>query len=98
MCRTQIFHDVLQAVSNETEIPPDDIIGKCRISDVVDARCILARLLYDCGLNVHEIASRMNMTSRNVRRLFKLYDCRILQKGNLIRQNSEVIRKQLGLK
>lgn len=95
MCRTQIFNQVLQAVADETEVPPDDIIGKCRMAEVVDARCILAKLLSEYGFNVREISRFMNMTARNVRRLFKLYDCRIYQHGNMIGRNSEAIRKQL---
>ena len=96
MRKSEVYARIISAVSMETEIPIEIIEGRGRPAEVVDARCILAKLLSESGLNAREIAFFMNMTARNVRRLLKLYDCRIYQHGNMIGRNSEAIRKQLG--
>lgn len=96
MRKSEIYARVISAVSRETEIPAEIIEGRCRTAEVVDARCILAKLLSESGLNAREIALFMNMTGRNVRRLLRLYDCRVGQHGNMIGINSDAIRKQLG--
>lgn len=90
--------DTIRAVSKHTEIPPDDILGKSRRAEVVDARCILASFLLNSGLNTSEAASLMHCSDRNVRRLSRLFECRKKQHGNLIGRNAEAIRKELGMK
>ena len=98
MCRTKIFLTTLAAVANETEIQPADIISRNRCAEVVDARCILAHFLFKQGLNSSEIASLINVTPRNVRRLRRIYEVRREMRGNLIKQNAEAIRTKLGLR
>jgi len=96
MCRTKIFIDTLRIVSEHTEIPSDDILGKSRRAEVVDARCILVHFLMDEGLNASEISSLIHISDHSVRRLNRIYEWRKLQRGNLIARNSDAIRTQLG--
>lgn len=97
MCRTKIFKSTLEIVARETEVQPNDIVSGSRRAEVVDARCILIYFLFDQGLNSTEIAGHLNMTPQSIRRLRRLYDERLEQKGNLIAQNSNAVRTQLEL-
>lgn len=45
MKKTQLFNTVLNLVSQETEIPECIILSRSRSTDVVDARCILVKML-----------------------------------------------------
>ena len=50
MCKSEIFAKIIGFVSKETEIPAHEIIGTSRKEEVVDARCILIRLLIESGM------------------------------------------------
>lgn len=50
MCKSEIFAKIIGFVSKETEIPEHEIIGTSRKEEVVDARCILIRLLIESGM------------------------------------------------
>ena len=49
MCKSEIFAEILEAVSRETEVSAQRILGCSKQMEVVDARSILAKLLSEKG-------------------------------------------------
>lgn len=45
MCKSEIFATILQTVSQETEIPPEQILSRKKDEETVDARYLLVYLL-----------------------------------------------------
>ena len=46
---------ILASVSSITEIPPEDILSKSKQSDIVDARYIVIKILYNKGYSISRI-------------------------------------------
>ncbi len=87
--------DVLNAVSEATDITPDAIISKSRECEVVDARHICVKLLHLRGLYVSRIANLMKLTPRNIQYILSSFDARI-KFNRPLRNNYERARKILG--
>ena len=52
MCKSEIFSEIIEAVSRETEVSASQILGCSKHMEVVDARSIAAKLLHEKGLIV----------------------------------------------
>lgn len=50
MCKSDVFNRILEIVAQETEVSAEEIIGKRRTIEVVDARRILFFLLRKEGM------------------------------------------------
>ena len=46
---------ILASVSSITEIPPEDILSKSKQSDIVDARYIVIKILYNKGYSISRV-------------------------------------------
>ncbi len=77
MCKSEVFNRVLNVVSREMEIDVDEIIGKGRTIEVVDARCMLFKLLHEEGLYPSQIAEKAHRTSASVRYLLSDFNTRV---------------------
>lgn len=95
MCKSDVFNRVLEAVSRETEIDADEIVGKGRTIEVVDARRILFCLLREEGLYPSQIAKKVHKTSAAVRYLLADLDDRIAA-NSIIEKTLKKVRKQLA--
>ena len=76
MCKSEIFAEILEAVSRETEVPASRILSDSKQMEVVDARSILVRLLYEKGLYPEQIAVLLHKTAACVRHLLSNYEIR----------------------
>lgn len=95
MCKSDVFNRVLEAVAHETEIEAEEIIGKGRTIEVVDARRILFCLLREEGLYPSQIAQKVHKTSAAVRYLLADLDDRIAA-NSIIEKTLKKVRKQLA--
>ena len=68
MCKSEIFAEILEAVSHETEVSAPQILGLSKQMEVVDARSILVKLLQERGFYPIQIA-------RFMRKLVSGTDC-----------------------
>lgn len=57
MCKSEIFATILQTVSQETEIPPEQILSRKKDEETVDARYLLVYLLTRNGFCSSRVAS-----------------------------------------
>lgn len=97
MCITEIFANLLKMVSIETEIPSDRILSSSKCAEVVDARCILIKLLYKKGMYPSSIASELGCTVRSVQYNLAHFPDRA-ETNPMMRINYECLKKQVGNK
>ena len=95
MCKTEIFADILDTVSTETEIPKERILSESKDAEVVDARYILVKLLTDTGMYPSQIASKTNKTRRAVNYIISNFSNRETA-GKMLRIYLDNIKKRLG--
>lgn len=69
MCKSEIFNRVLDVVSQQTEVSREQILSRSKSMEVVDARCILFRLLQEQGLYPGQIATQARKTPAAIRYL-----------------------------
>ena len=93
--KEEIFAYILKMVSRETDLTQEMIVSKCSKAEVVDARYILAKLLYDAGFYKSQIAERLRLSQRSVFVMLGNFDDR-LKYNRMMRISYERIRKILG--
>lgn len=92
MCKSEIFAEILQAVSRETEVSAKQILGDSKQMDIVDARYLLVYFLYSKGFYPSLIAKRINKTKRAVNYILTKFSDR-LSTGKMLRIQFENIKK-----
>ena len=76
MCKSEIFAEILESVSRETEVPASRILGCSKQMEVVDARSILVKFLNEEGIYPEQIAALIHKTTASVRYLLSNYESR----------------------
>lgn len=94
MRKSEIFAEIINAVSEETEIPVVDILSGSKTTEVVDARAITVILLNECGFYPKQIAELLNKTSACIRHLISTSDAR-KQNNKMFEINMHNIRNRL---
>ena len=94
MKKDEIFKAIVSATVNETGVTFDIVKTKSKVSEVVDARYILVKLLFSAGFYPFEISSMVNITRRSVNHILTNFESR-KQYGKMLRNNYEQIRKFL---
>ena len=97
MNKTEIFAEILEAVSYATEVPPCRICSHVKETEVVDARSILAKLLHEAGIYPAQIADFLGLTPSCVRRLLTDYEQRV-QTNKMMARYAQHIRNTLASK
>ncbi len=94
MCKSEIFNRVLDAVSQETEISREMILSRSKSMEVVDARCLLFRLLQEQGMYPGQIAEKARKTPACIRYLLLHFDERV-EANKMVEIYLQNIRKSL---
>lgn len=97
MCKSEIFAIILQTVSQETEIPPEQILSRKKDEETVDARYLLVYLLTRNGFCSSRVASCIRKDIRTVNLILTRFETRKSNRkyfGILL----DNIKKQLGNK
>ncbi len=82
MKKSEIFNNVIEIVSNCTEISTKDIVSSCRRADIVDARCIAIHWLFTKGFTIYNIKELFSFQSHNsVRHNITIYNNRYKTDG-----------------
>lgn len=95
MKKSEIFAEILKIVSDETDVPSQDIISRNRQADIVDARHIFVKTLYDYGFYPVEISHHTGMSHRAINYIITNFGYRMTA-GQYLRNNFERIKKLLG--
>lgn len=97
MYKSEIFAKILQTVSQETEIPPEQILSPKKDEETVDARYLLVYFLYRNGFCSSRIALCIHKDVRTINIILTHFEERKSNRkyfGILL----ENIKKQLGNK
>lgn len=92
MCKSEIFAEILEAVSRETEVSASQILGCSKQMEVVDARSILVKLLQERGFYPIQIARFLRKTPTSIRFLITNYESR-KEANKIIEIYAQNIRK-----
>lgn len=95
MCKSRIFNEILQIVSEETEVPSDCILSNKKDEDTVDARYILVYFLSKNGISHASIAKFINKDIRTVNNIITGFEAR-MRSRKMFGINLEQIKKSLG--
>lgn len=90
MCKSEIFAETINLVSQETEIPAERILSPDKDAETVDARYLLVSLLADRGMYPSQIAVHIHKTKRAVNYMISNFRER-MEGGKMLR-----IGKTLG--
>ena len=76
MCKTEIFAKIINAVSIETEVSEPLILSNSKVTEVVDARSVLVKILSEEGFYPGQIAQYIYKTAASVRYLLNDFERR----------------------
>ncbi len=77
MVKSEIFEEILSAVSRETEITPERIASNDTTEEAVDARYILVYMLHKKGFYASTIAPLIQHRKRSVNRILSDFENRL---------------------
>lgn len=95
MCKTEMFNKILSVVAEETEIPAECILSRCKRREIVDARYILVRMMHRSGYYTPTIATYLNVSRRAVEKMVELFDERQKQNGRMFTLSIERVANKL---
>lgn len=95
MCKSEIFAEILNCVSIETEISTDKILSSNKDTEIVDARYLLVHFLSERGLYPSQIAIHIHKSKRAVNYIISNFQDRI-ESGKMLRIQYENLKKQVG--
>lgn len=96
MYKVQIFNEAISAVVEETEIEQSQILSGSKEEEVVDARSILIRIMYERGLYPIQISRLTGICQRSVTRFLIGFKSRC-DSRRIMRLNYENVKTKLGL-
>ena len=95
MEKSEYFGRVVKIVTELTEVSEQDVLGKSRRAEVVDARWLLICLLKESGWSTHRIADTIGHPERTVNHALSNIDDRIKYSFSDLGNNLAIARKQL---
>lgn len=94
MCKSKNFARAAESVSRETEVPVCRILSDNKEAEVVDARSLLAVILFEDGYHVSQISAYLHRTAASVRYLIRNFEDRKAT-SKTIGNNQQNIRKHM---
>ena len=95
MCKSKIFAETINLVSQETEIPAERILSPDKDAETVDARYLLVSLLAEQGMYPSQIAAAIRKTKRAVNYMLSNFSTRV-ESAKILGIYRENIKKSLG--
>ena len=87
---------ILDAVKEDTDVEPHQVLSKCGNTDVVDARYITVYILHENGYSVGKISSAMRISRRYVQHIVSNFHSRI-KYNKFVRNFYERIKNKLRI-
>lgn len=87
---------ILDAVKEDTDLEPHQVLSKCGNTDVVDARYITVYILHENGYSTGKISSAMRISTRYVQHIVSNFHSRI-KYNKVVRNFYERIKKKLRI-
>ena len=77
MCIGDYYRRVLEVVEALTGVTKEQIEGKCRVRDLVDARCMVIQLMRTAGYYPRQISQTLGVSVRWVQKVHSEFDYRV---------------------
>ena len=95
----EYYRRTVEVVCDLTGLTEGEIVGKSRMREYVDARCLVVRLLHDAGYYPSQIARVMSISTRWVQKIVETFDDRMRFAADvMLRCNFEEATKILRFK
>lgn len=92
----EYYKRTVEVVGDLTGLTEDEIVGKRRMRELVDARCLVVRLMRDAGYYPSQIARVMGISTRWVQKVIETFDDRVrFSADSMLRCNLEEATKVL---
>ena len=96
MCIGDYYRSVIEVVEALTRVTKEQIEGKCRVSDLVDARCMVIQLMRTAGYSQRQISHTLGVSVRWVQKVLSDFDYRVRSsRDSMLRINWEQAAKML---
>lgn len=95
MCKSEIFAEILEIVSQETEISANRILSSDKDTETVDARYLLVHLLSEKGFYPSQTSIHLHKTKRAINYIISNFQER-LDSGKMMRIYLANIKKSIG--
>lgn len=96
MGANEYYKKTVEVVAGLTGLTEGEIVGKRRMRELVDARCLVVRLMRDAGYYPTQIAPIMNVTVRWVQKILECFDDRARYSPDpMLRMNWEQAKNML---
>lgn len=84
---------VMELVSHETDIPKEQILSRCRATEIVDARHLVIKLLHANNVYPSRIATIFNLSPRTIHYALTAFDNRVSTNNSLRNIYAELSKK-----
>lgn len=92
----EYYKRTVEVVGDLTGLTEEEIVGKRRMRELVDARCLVVRLMRDAGYYPSQIARVMGISTRWVQKVIETFDDRVRFSADpMLRCNLEEATKVL---
>lgn len=95
MKRLEYFGKVMKVVAELMDVTEQDILGKARSQDVVDARWMVIYLMREKGFSTRQIAPLMCHPARTINHAFSSFESRVAFSCNGLGNTLAIARQQL---
>ena len=96
MGANEYYRKTVEVVSDLTGLMEGEIVGKRRMRELIDARCLVVKLMRDAGYYPTQIAPIMNVSTRWVQKILEHFDDRVRYSPDpLLRMNWEQAKNLL---
>lgn len=95
MERLEYFSKVMKVVTELMEVSDQDILGRSRSLEVVDARWMVIFLMREKGYTTKQIAPLMNHPIRTINHALNYFYARAKNAGNSLGNTLAIARQQL---
>lgn len=95
MKRLDDFGKVIKVVTELMDVTDQEILGKSRVPEVVDARWMVVALMHEKRYSTRQIAPLMLLSERAINNALNRFSHRAKYSGNNLGNILEIARKQL---
>lgn len=95
MKRTEYFSKVIKVITELTDVTEEQILGKSRIPEVVDARWMVIYFLKRNHYSTRQISELLNHPQRTINHAFEFLDTRAYNSQSGLGNNIAIAKQQL---
>ena len=95
MERLEYFAKVMKVVTELMGVTEEEVLGKSKVMDVVDARWMAIQFLHEKGYSTRQISHLMNHPERTINHALEQFEDRATYSPNKLGNIAAIARQQL---